>query len=204
MKRRETTERFPRPTAITTAASTVTIDPRIGLIGFMGMILVVLLGARIALAEPSGTLEVAMLHIPAPPPAAIAFAADTDTIHIDSADADRAEGAIDAPQAIEVADEAVVPDPPADKTARIVPIELLFMNSLGTSVWSPLTTDEALAVAVSHGTNRDLKRRNPFRKRSSDLFKTKFRQVTILRTEMKMRLRLRAKASKAISVEVRF
>lgn len=202
MKRRESTDLFPRPTV--TAVAPVTSDPRIGLIGFMGMILVVLLGARIALAEPSGTLEVAMLHIPAPPPAAIAFAADTDTIHIDSDSADRADRAIDAPQAIEVADEADVPDSPADETAQIVPIELLFMNGLGTSAWTPLTTDEVLAVAVSHGTKPDLKRRNPFRKRSSDLFKTKFRQVTILRTEMLMRLRLRAKARKAISVEVRF
>ena len=203
MKRRETTDLFPRTTA--TAASTAMIALRIGLIGFIGMILVVLLGARTVLAEPSETLELAMLQISAPPPAAIAFSADTDTIHIDSADrGDAADTAIDTPLAIEVADDADVPEPPADETARIVPIELLFMNSLGASSWTPLTADEALGVAVSHGTNPDLKRRNPFRKRSRDLFKTKFRQVTILRTEMKMRLRLRAKARKAISVEVRF
>lgn len=210
MRRRETTELFPpRPTAAA-APDSMRIDLRIGLIGLLGMILVLLLGTRAVLAETSESLDLALALESAPPPAAIAFSAegkDNDRRgRGGSGDgAERFDDAADEQMVIEVAAEVDDALPPAREPSRVFPEELLFMNnSLGARAWRPLTTDEALAVAVAGGTNPDLKPRNPFRKRSSDLFKTKFRQVTILRAEMLMRLRLRAKARKAISVEVRF
>jgi hypothetical protein len=215
MMRREITEPFPRPTAAVAAPSSIRINPGIGRAGLLGMLLVLLLGARAGLAETSDSLDLAMALGSVPPPAAIAFSVGgvagvagvggvggTDTDRRERADG--LDAAADEQLVIAVAAEVDDALPTAEEPSRVLPEELFFMSSLGARSWRPLTTDEALAVAVSHGTNPDLKPRNPFRKRSSDLFKTNFRQVKIGRAEMLMRLRLRAKASKAISVEVRF
>ena len=206
MMRREITEPFPRPTAAEAARSSIRIDPGIGRAGLLGMLLVLLLGARAGLADTSDSLVLAMALGSVPPPAAIAFSVGgvggTDTDR-----SERAEGldaATDEQLVIEGGAEVDDALPPAEEPSGILPEELFFTSSLGARPWRRLTTDEALAVAVSHGTNPDLKSRNPFRKRSSDLFKTNFRQIKIGRAEMLMRLRLRAKASEAISVEVRF
>jgi hypothetical protein len=212
MMRREITEPFPRPTAAVAVPSSIRINPGIGRAGLLGMLLVLLLGARAGLAETSDSLDLAMALASVPPPAAIAFSvggvagvasvAGTDTDRSERADG--LDAAADEQLVIAVAAEVDDALPTAEEPSRVLPDELFFMSSLGARSWRPPTTDEALAVAVSHGTNPDLKPRNPFRKRSSDLFKTNFRQVKIGRAEMLMRLRLRAKASKAISVEVRF
>jgi len=69
--------------------------------------------------------------------------------------------------------------------------------------WERETTDQALAAAVTLGNDPDLERRNPFRKRNLDLFRTQ-RWVTVGQREMLVRLRVRAKARKAMSVEVKF
>ena len=66
-----------------------------------------------------------------------------------------------------------------------------------------LTTDEALVAAIALGTNPDLEPKNPFRKRSRDIFRTE-RPVSIGKADMLLRLRLRAKARRAMSVELRF
>jgi hypothetical protein len=209
MMRREITEPFPRPTAAVAARSSIRIDPGIGRAGLLGMLLVLLLGARAGLADTSDSLVLAMALGSVPSPAAIAFSVGgVDGVGgTDTDRSERAEGldaATDEQLVIEGGAEVDVALPPAEEPSGILPEELFFTSSLGARPWRRLTTDEALAVAVSHGTNPDLKSRNPFRKRSSDLFKTNFRQIKIGRAEMLMRLRLRAKASEAISVELRF
>jgi hypothetical protein len=94
---------------------------------------------------------------------------------------------------------------PADEDPSVAVLEeFLFTSNFGSSSWKPATVDETLAIAVARGSSPEPERRNPFRKRSRDLFKTKFREVKIGRAEMLMRLRLRAKSRNAISVEVRF
>ncbi len=64
-------------------------------------------------------------------------------------------------------------------------------------------TDEAIASAVERGNPRELERRKPFRKKSSDLFRSE-REIQIGDEEMLVRLRLRAKTRNAMSVELRF
>ena len=67
----------------------------------------------------------------------------------------------------------------------------------------PQTIDEALADAVARGSNPDLEPKNPFRKRSLDLFRTE-QPVSIGNADMLLRLRVRAKLREAMSVELHF
>ena len=210
MQRRETTEQFPGVADKATTARSRGLDPRIGLIGLTGMILMFLLGAPSLTAEPARTPEEALPHVSAVPPAAVAFSIDAPGApaeRIDSAAAqpDRPEEALlDVPVAREDKDEAF-PSPPAAGEPSVAALEeLLFMSNFGASSWRPTTVDEALAIAVANGSGPVIERPNPFRKRSSDIFKSKFRPVTIGRAKMLMRVRLRAKMRKAISLEVRF
>jgi hypothetical protein len=64
-------------------------------------------------------------------------------------------------------------------------------------------TDEAIADAVERGNPRELERKKPFRKKSTDLFRSE-REIQIGDEEMLLRLRLRAKTRNAMSVELRF
>ncbi len=66
-----------------------------------------------------------------------------------------------------------------------------------------LATDEAIADAVERGNPRELERKKPFRKKSTDLFRSE-REIQIGDEEMLVRLRLRAKTRNAMSVELRF
>ena len=209
MQRREAIERFPGLADKATTARSRGLDPRIGLIGLTGMILLLLLGAPSLTAEPANAPEEALPHVSAAPPAAVTFSVDAPADHANRPDSaaaqpDRLEEALDVPVAREDTDEAVL-NPPAAGEASVAALEeLLFMSNFGASSWKPTTVDEALAIAVANGSGPDLERPNPFRKRSRDIFKTNFRRVTIGRAEMLMRLRLRAKMRKAISLEVRF
>jgi len=209
MQRREAIELFPRLADKATTARSRGFDPRIGLIGLTGMILLLLLGAPSLTAEPAKAPEEALPHVSAPPPAAVTFSVSAPADHADRADSaaaqpDRPEEALDMPVAREDTDEAVS-NPPAAGEASVAALEeLLFMSNFGARSWKPTTVDEALAIAVANGSGPDLERPNPFRKRSRDIFKTNFRRVTIGKAEMLMRLRLRAKMRKAISLEVRF
>jgi hypothetical protein len=56
---------------------------------------------------------------------------------------------------------------------------------------------------VARGNDKKLERPNPFRKKSSDLFRSQ-RQIQIGDEEMVMRLRVRPKTRNAMSVEFRF
>lgn len=64
-------------------------------------------------------------------------------------------------------------------------------------------TDEAIADAVERGNPRELEPKKPFRKKSTDLFRSE-REIQIGDEEMLLRLRLRAKTRNAMSVELRF
>jgi len=215
MQRREAIELFPRLADKATTARSRGFDPRIGLIGLTGMILLLLLGAPSVTAEPAKAPEEALPHVSAAPPAAVTFSVSAPADHADRTDSaaapdsaaaqpDRPEEALDMPVAREDTDEAVS-NPPAAGEASVAALEeLLFMSNFGARSWKPTTVDEALAIAVANGSGPDLERPNPFRKRSRDIFKTNFRRVTIGKAEMLMRLRLRAKMRKAISLEVRF
>ena len=86
---------------------------------------------------------------------------------------------------------------------QLHPLDDLLVVPDETYPWERESTDDALAAAVSLGNDPGLERRNPFRKRSTDLFRTQ-RWVTVGQRDMLVRLRLRAKARKAVSVEVKF
>jgi len=194
MKRRETAERFPRPFATAMARPTMRA-PRIGLIALVGMLPVLLLGSGTLRAEPADALAGALPHVAAPLNAAVTFSPDS----AESADDDAA----DAPALPAAAKAAVDVPPGAGDPSRAALAELLFVRGPGVGSWKPQSTDEVLAAAVANGTNPDLEPRNPFRKRSRDLFRTE-RPVSIGNADMLLRLRLRAKTRKAVSVELRF
>lgn len=67
----------------------------------------------------------------------------------------------------------------------------------------PPTTDEYLAAAIEQGSQPGLERKNPFRKRSIDLFRSEH-DVEILRQDMRLRFRVRPKSRETMSVELRF
>jgi len=94
---------------------------------------------------------------------------------------------------------------PADPTEISPALLEALLTVRSSTVGAPkqLTTDEALAAAVALGTNPDLEPKNPFRKRSRDIFRTE-RPVSIGKADMLLRLRLRAKARRAMSVELHF
>jgi hypothetical protein len=64
-------------------------------------------------------------------------------------------------------------------------------------------TDAAIAAAVARGELKGLKKKDPFRKQSNDLFRTQ-RALQVGNQEMVVRLRLRAKKRDAMAVELRF
>jgi hypothetical protein len=117
---------------------------------------------------------------------------------------DGTDAAPDAATTREDTDEAAHAPPVAAEPSSVALEELLSMRGPGMNPWRPTSADEALAVAVANGSNPDLEPRNPFRKRSTDLFRTDFVPVSVGRAEMLMRFRLRAKSRNAVSVEVRF
>jgi len=208
MQRREAIETFPRLSA-TEAASPRRLDPRVGLIGLTGMILLLLTSAPELTAEPADDLDEGLPHVSSPPPAAAIFSIDA------TADlADWANGAAGNPNETDAAPDAATKREDTDEAAYALPVaaepssvaleELLFMRNPGMNPWRPTSADEALAVAVANGSNPDLEPPNPFRKRSTDLFRTNFLPVSVGRAEMLMRFRLRAKSRNAVSVEVRF
>ena len=202
--RRETAGLLPRPTATAVARPTM-LDPWIGLVALLGVILA-LLGARMGFAEPADSLDRATPHVAAPPPASVIFSADSSDIAINTEIANVADisnEAADAPAPPEDAIAAGDVPPAAGEPARTTLEELLFVRRFGASSWKPQTTDEVLAAALANGSNPDLERPNPFRKRSRDLLRLE-RPVSIGDADMLLRLRLRAKASEAMSVELRF
>jgi hypothetical protein len=152
-------------------------DLRAVLLGLLGMLLTLFLGARAGLAEPANLPDVA-----SPPSAAATYGLDTSPTDLEP---------------------VLVVHPAAVEQARPELAELLFVRTGAMGLWKPQTDDEMLAIAVAAGNNPDLEPRNPFRKRSRDLFRTE-RPLTIGDTDMIVRLRLRAKAKRAVSVEVRF
>lgn len=154
------------------------IGPRCALLA-----LACLSNATFALAEPAELPPVS-----APPPASIQIVASLPP-EVSALPIEAATPAAETPAAA----PAIAPE--LD--------ELLFVPGARRDSWRARTTDEAIADAVALGTNPDLEPRNPFRKRSRDLFRTE-RPVTIGRQELLMRLRLKAKASEAVSVEFRF
>jgi len=174
--------------------------PRIGLIALVGLLPVLLLGSSTLRAEPADALAGALPHVAAPLIAAVNFSPD----NAESAEsAESADDAADAPAVPGAAKAAVDAPPGAGDPSRAALAELLIVRGSGGRSWKPQTTDEVLAAAVANGTNPDLEPRNPFRKRSRDLFRTE-RPVSIGNAELLLRLRLRAKTRKAVSVELRF
>lgn len=101
-------------------------------------------------------------------------------------------------------DAAVVPvsiDPTLLRRARELDLLLAVRGGHG-----PITakqTDAAITAAVLQGTNPELKKRNPFEKRSNDLFRAQ-RQVHVGRQAMEVRLRVKPKKREAMAVEFRF
>jgi hypothetical protein len=208
MQRREAIETFLKPAA-TAAASPRRLDPRIGLIGLTGMILLLLMSAPKLPAEPADALAEGLPHVSSPPPAAVIFSVDAAADLADWAGSaavnpDGTEASRDAATTREDTDEAAHVLPVAAEPSSVALEELLSMRNPGMNPWRPSSADEALAIAVANGSNPDLEPRNPFRKRSTDLFRTDFVPVTVGRAEMLMRFRLRAKSRNAVSVEVRF
>jgi hypothetical protein len=208
MQRREAIETFLKPAA-TAAASPRRLDPRIGLIGLTGMILLLLMSAPKLPAEPANALAEVLPHVSSPPPAAVIFSVDA------AADlADWAGSAAVNPDGTEASPDAATTREDTDEAAHVLPVaaepssvaleELLSMRNPGMNPWRPSSADEALAIAIANGSNPDLEPRNPFRKRNTDLFRTDFVPVSVGRAEMLMRFRLRAKSRNAVSVEVRF
>lgn len=194
MERRETARArwtHGRPDAASSGASRVTGRAlhRAG----VSIALLTLLVAPAVLAEPA-----ALPPVSAPPPILVAR--------------------VDPPEAPVVRAAPVVP--PAVPATRPTPIEaplererarrtepdlgaLLVVRGADPGAGRPATTDELIARAVARGSSPELEPRNPFRKRSRDLFQTE-RPVSIGDQELLMKLRLRAKASEAVSVEFRF
>ena len=86
---------------------------------------------------------------------------------------------------------------------QIQPLDDLLALPIGVSVWEQLTTDESLAAAVGLGNDPSLEPRNPFQKRSTDIFRTQ-RWVQVGQRDLLLRLRVRAKSTNTMSVEVKF
>jgi len=179
MERRESRDAFGEPTSPVLASGMLR---RLGVRSGLAF-LVWLTTASLAIAEPAELPQVS-----AAPPAAIQL---SETLS--------PEEPVLPVVATPVVDEIVVAAPAIPPNLE----ELLFVPGARRDSWRPQTDDEVIADAVALGTNPDLEPRNPFRKRSRDLFRTE-RPVTIGRQELLMRLRLKAKASEAVSVEFRF
>lgn len=92
---------------------------------------------------------------------------------------------------------------PAAKLQRLRDLDALLAVRGGSTPITARQTDAAIAAATARGHVKDLERPQPFRKKSTDLFRTQ-REVQIGNQEMLVRLRLRAKTRNAMSVEVRF
>ena len=109
------------------------------------------------------------------------------------------------------ADPAAAEAPPAAMMSGADPIPTPSMRSLETLLVVPRRhdhrsraeiADAEIAAAVERGTNPELAKKNAFRKRNLDLFRTE-REVEIGEQEMLLRLRLRAKSRETMSVELR-
>lgn len=175
MRRRQT--RDPLNGVSFTVMARPVFDFRGAFVGSLGMLLVLLLWDRAALAEPADLPDVA-----AAPPAAVSFI-DADS-HPE-------------PQSV------LVVQPPDVEPVQTDLGDLLYVRDGVIGLWRAQTDDEALAIAVAGGNNPDLEPRNAFRKRNVDLFRAE-RPLTIGRTDMVVRLRMRAKLKRAVSVELRF
>lgn len=94
-------------------------------------------------------------------------------------------------------------DAPGARLSRDKSLVNLLAVPVPDYVWDTDSTDSDLAAAVDAGNDPDLEKRNPFRKRKFDLFRTE-RQLEIGQAEMLLRLRVRAKMRKAVSFELHF
>ena len=186
------------------------------------MILLLLMSAPKLPAEPANALAEVLPHVSSPPPAAVIFSVDsaadladwagsaavnageTDWAGSAAVNTGETEASPDAATTREDTDEAAHVLPAAAEPSSVALEELLSMRNPGMNPWRPSSADEALAIAIANGSNPDLEPRNPFRKRSTDLFRTDFVPVSVGRAEMLMRFRLRAKTRNTVSVEVRF
>jgi hypothetical protein len=96
-----------------------------------------------------------------------------------------------------------VPAATRPKVRRLNELDALMAVRLGPKPVTARETDASIAAAVARGNDKKLERPNPFRKKSSDLFRSQ-RQIQIGDEEMVMRLRVRPKTRNAMSVEFRF
>ena len=184
--RHETARKFLAPMARTTPTSSV--GPSFDLGAFLTITLLILFTTPVAFAEPADRVSE---QVVSSPPAALAFT-QVDT-RVATVLKDPVISATPVNQ--NISDRFLGPNPAL--------AALLAIRSHPVEAPTSLTTDEALAIAVAQGNNPDLERKNPFRKRSRDLFRTE-RPVTIGNADMLLRLRLRAKLRRAMSFEVRF
>ena len=92
---------------------------------------------------------------------------------------------------------------PTIKVQQLCDFDALLAVRGGSTPITARQTDAAIAAATARGHAKDLERPQPFRKKSTDLFRTQ-REVQIGNQEMLVRLRLRAKTRNAMSVELRF
>jgi len=167
--------------------------PRLELISLLATISILLLVAPAALAQTPGAHPLDGLA----PPAAIALAALSAEIPAEIPEEVAASSSATAPAAAPTIVESAESAPPP------IPEALLTLRSRTTRRAPAKTTDELIAAAVALGTNPDLEPKNPFRKRSHDLFRTE-RPVTIGNQDLIVRLRLRAKARRAVNLEFRY
>lgn len=92
---------------------------------------------------------------------------------------------------------------PVTKAKRVRDLDTLLAVRGGSAPITARQTDAANVAAALRGHAKDLEKPQPFRKKSTDLFRTQ-REVQIGNQEMQVRLRLRAKTRNAMSVELRF
>lgn len=193
--------RFPRLTTADSATVRASMcAPSIGLIGLVGMILVLLVGPPgTGLAEPANELDGAVFDLALLVTKSVT--SSVDGTQVDRGSAESAD-ASERPGHPAPADDLL---PGTRDAARAALPEPLFSLRPGANLWRPQTqtTDEILAATLAGGSNPDLERPNPFRKRSRDLFRTE-RPVSIGDADMVLRLRLRARINRAVAVELRF
>lgn len=111
-----------------------------------------------------------------------------------------AAAADSVPRAL-IGEQLALSDSPRESALR--PLDALLAVPESDYVWHGDRTDEDLAFAVTLGNDPALEKRNPFRKRSIDLFRAE-RPVVIKQREMLLRLRVRAKSRETMSVELKF
>ncbi len=182
--RHETAHKSPRPITLKTFRPEQ--FRRIGLIGLAGSILflALLLAAPPAFSESSSSVISEDPASPAAPDFFVDEKSDETELSVLTTPPPRAES--------------------LEESRPLLALEALFdLRTHDPGPRRPQTIDEALADAVASGSNPDLEPKNPFRKRSLDLFRTE-QPVSIGNADMLLRLRVRAKLREAMSVELHF